>query len=97
MLKNRANPEKYKHRDQKQFQIRQKLKGLFKKHDNIKYLLMTNHKKNDFLRTHFLITNTKCPGGETGRRTGLKILGFVNTGVPVQFRPGAPIWQVFEL
>jgi hypothetical protein len=30
------------------------------------------------------------PGGEIGRRTGLKILGFVNTGVPVQVRPGAP-------
>src|SRR4051812_19359846 len=30
-----------------------------------------------------------CPGGETGRRTGLKIPG-PERGVPVQFRPRAP-------
>ncbi len=30
-----------------------------------------------------------CPGGEIGRRTGLKILGPV-TVVPVQVWPGAP-------
>ena len=38
-----------------------------------------------------MIEIQKCPGGEIGRRTGLKILGFVNTGVPVQVRPGAPL------
>jgi hypothetical protein len=31
-----------------------------------------------------------CPGGETGRRTGLKILSFLYRGVPVQVRPRAP-------
>ena len=31
-----------------------------------------------------------CPGGEIGRRTGLKILSFLYRGVPVQVRPGAP-------
>jgi hypothetical protein len=34
--------------------------------------------------------HSHCPGGEIGRRTGLKILDFGQTGVPVQFRPGAP-------
>ncbi len=35
-------------------------------------------------------THRKCPGGETGRRTGLKILSFLYRGVPVQVRPRAP-------
>lgn len=43
-----------------------------------------------------MIEIQKCPGGEIGRRTGLKILGFVNTGVPVQVWPGAPIVTVVE-
>lgn len=31
-----------------------------------------------------------CLGGEIGRRTGLKILGFLYRVVPVRFRPEAP-------
>lgn len=38
-----------------------------------------------------------CPGGEIGRRTGFKILGFVQTGVPVQFRPRAPFLVFIHL
>ena len=34
-------------------------------------------------------TSKACPGGETGRRTGLKILRTSNS-VPVRFRPRAP-------
>ena len=38
----------------------------------------------------------KCRCGGTGRRTGLKILRWLNT-VPVRFRPSAPLeHQVFE-
>lgn len=33
---------------------------------------------------------SRCLGGEIGRRTGLKILGFLYRVVPVQFRPEAP-------
>ncbi len=50
-------------------------------------LLMTKRLKNVFLLFHF----SKCPGGEIGRRTGLKILSFGQTGVPVQVWPGAPL------
>ena len=32
-----------------------------------------------------------CLGGEIGRRTGLKILGFLYRVVPVRFRPEAPL------
>ena len=35
------------------------------------------------------VSIAKCPGGETGRRTGLKILRTSNS-VPVRFRPRAP-------
>lgn len=38
---------------------------------------------------------TKCPGGETGRRTGLKILRVLKP-VPVQVRPRAPFNLFFQ-
>ena len=39
---------------------------------------------------NFIVQFSMCPGGEIGRHTGLKILSFGQTGVPVQVRPGAP-------
>ena len=39
---------------------------------------------------NFTVQFSMCPGGEIGRHTGLKILSFGQTGVPVQVRPGAP-------
>jgi hypothetical protein len=37
-----------------------------------------------------MIENTTCPGGETGRRTGLKIPS-LERDVPVRFRSRAPL------
>ena len=37
-----------------------------------------------------------CPGGETGRRTGLKILRTLKS-VPVRFRPWAPFLKRINL
>lgn len=42
-------------------------------------------------KSHFLGPGMiQSPGGEIGRRTGLKILGFQQWAVPVRVRPGAP-------
>ena len=41
-------------------------------------------------------SNSPCPGGEIGRRTGLKILGLERV-VPVQVWPGAPTLQSLNL
>ena len=51
----------------------------------------------DLVIDNFVVQFSMCLGGEIGRHTGLKILGYGQTGVPVRFRPEAPLRQVFEL